>query len=514
MRPDTSLKAEESMHRRITDSARTRRDFLSLGTLGVTAVAMGGSQCPRLTAAQKPADLTRATATQLAALIRSKEISSSDVVDACLARIAQVNPTLNAVVQLLAETARTQARAADAALSRGEVLGPLHGVPMTIKDSLDTAGVVTTAGTQGRKNFIPNEDATVVKRLKAAGAILLGKTNTPELTWAFETNNPVYGRTNNPWDVKLSPGGSSGGAGAIVAAGGAPFDIGSDTGGSIRVPSHFCGVAGIKPTSGRVPRTEHVISPEGHLQAFTQLGPIARSVADLSLILTVIAGPDWRDASVVPLPLTDPANTRIKGLRVATHTDNGAKPAHPELARVVKAAATVLEDCGAHVEEQRPAALDDVLTMDDDLYRSDGAATLRRLLAQSGTTEPGPDVIAALARKPMTSGELTAAIQRWDAWRGRMLQFLETYDAIVCPPCALAELPHGASAPAEANACFSYTFAYNMTGWPAAVVRAGTSARGLPLGVQIVGRPWREDVVLALARQVEQSLGGFHAPPI
>lgn len=493
---------------------RSRRELLTLGAMGVSSLMLASSRRSRVSAAEKPAELFRVTAQQLATLIRQKDASSLEVVNACLARIAQVNPKLNAVVALVAEDARTHAKAADQKLARGEALGPLHGVPMTIKDSLDTAGVVTAAGTRGRKNFIPKEDATVVKRLKAAGAILLGKTNTPELTWAFETNNPVYGVTNNPWEVKLSPGGSSGGATAIVAAEGVPFDIGSDTGGSIRVPSHFCGVAGIKPTSGRVPRTGHVISAEGHLQSFTQLGPIARSVDDLSLILPILSGPDGHDASIVPMPLGDPSRVAIKGLRIAMHTDNGAGAPHAEVARVVTAAAKALESGGAYVESKRPAALDDVLHMDDDLYRADGAASLRRLLAQSGTTEPGPDVIAALDRKPMTSGDMSAALERWDAWRGRMLEFLADFDAIVCPPCAFAELPHGASTPAEANASFSYTFAYNMTGWPAAVVRAGTSSKGRPIGVQIVGRPWREDVVLALARQIEQSLGGFQMPPI
>jgi len=279
------------------------------------------------------------------------------------------------------------------------------------------------------------------------------------------------------------------------------------------VPSHFCGVAGIKPTSGRVPRTGHVISAEGHLQAFTQLGPIARSVEDLSYLLPILSGPDGHDASVVPMPLGDLSHVSIKNLRIAVHTDNGARAPHPEVAGVVTDAAKVLESAGARVESKRPAALDDVLQMDDDLYRADGAASLRRLLAQSGTTEPGPDVIAALDRKAMTSGDMSAALERWDAWRGRMLQFLEDFDAIICPPCAFVELPHGASVPAEANASFSYTFAYNMTGWPSAVVRAGTSSKELPIGVQIVGRPWREDVVLALARQIEQSCGGFQAPP-
>lgn len=502
------------MHDHTATTERSRREFLSLGAAGATSLMLSAGRHTRLSAAETPTELFRATARQLADLIRQKKASSLEAVNACLARIAQVNPKLNAVVALVAEDARAHAKAADQKLARGETVGPLHGVPMTIKDSLDTAGVVTAAGTRGRKNFVPKEDATVVKRLKAAGAILLGKTNTPELTWAFETNNPVYGVTNNPWDVKLSPGGSSGGAAAIVAAEGVPFDIGSDTGGSIRVPSHFCGVVGIKPTSGRVPRTGHVISAEGHLQAFTQLGPIARSVEDLSYILPILCGPDGRDASIVPMPLGDPSRVAIKGLRIAMHTDNGARAPHPEVARVVTDSANALERAGAQVESKRPAALDDVLQMDDDLYRADGAASLRRLLAQSGTTEPGPDVVAALDRKAMTSGDMSAALERWDAWRGRMLEFLADFDAIVCPPCAFVELPHGASTPTEANASFSYTFAYNMTGWPAAVVRAGTSSKGLPIGVQIVGRPWREDVVLALARQIEQSCGGFQSPPI
>jgi amidase len=492
----------------------SRREFMALGAAGITSLALASSRPSRLMAAEKPSDLTRATARQLAALIRSKDVSALEVVDACLARIAQVNPQLNAVVTLVADDAREKARAADQALARGDSLGPLHGVPMTIKDSLDTAGVVTTAGTRGRKNFIPKEDATVVKRLKAAGAILLGKTNTPELTCAWETNNSVYGVTNNPWNPKLSCGGSSGGAGAIVAAGGVPFDIGSDTGGSIRLPSYFCGITGIKPTSGRVPRTGHIIGPEGHLQALTTLGPLARSVDDLSLILSVIAGPDWRDASVVPMPLGDPSQVKIKGLRVAMHTGNGAYALHPEVAQVVTDTAKALESSGVQVESKRPAALDEVVKIDADLYRADGSASLQRILDQSGTKEPSPLMLVALDQKAMTSGDMAAAIERWDAWRGRMLQFLEDYDAILCPPCAFAELPHGASSVGDANSAFSYTYAYNMTGWPAAVVRAGTSSTGQPIGVQIVGRPWREDIVLALARQVEQSLGGYQAPPI
>ena len=226
-----------------------------------------------------------------------------EVVQACLDRIDQVNPQLNAVVQLAATRALEEAREADEALARGESNGPLHGVPMTIKDSLDTAGLISTGGTKGRESFIPQQDATVVRRLREAGAILLGKTNTPEFTLSFETNNLIYGRTNNPYDTSRTPGGSSGGAAAIVAAAGAPFDIGSDFGGSIRLPSHLCGIAGLKPSSGRVPRTGHIYPFGGVQDSFQQIGPLARYVEDLALILPLIAGPDFIDPGVVEMPL-------------------------------------------------------------------------------------------------------------------------------------------------------------------------------------------------------------------
>ncbi|MEI8381512.1 MAG: amidase [Planctomycetota bacterium] len=500
------------MRNHTSATKRSRRDFLCIGAAAATSQLVSAWQRRCLSAAEPPPELFRASAHQLAILILRKKASSLEVVNACLEQIERVNPRINAVVTLIAQEARATARLADQALARGDVIGPLHGVPMTIKDSLDTAGVVTTAGTSGRKTCVPKQDATVVKRLKAAGAILLGKTNTPELTWAFETNNPVFGVTNNPYNSKFSPGGSSGGAAAIVAACGVPFDIGSDTGGSIRVPSHFCGVTGIKPTSGRVPRTGHVISAEGYMQSLTQLGPIARCVDDLSYILPILVGPDGRDASVVPQPLADHARIEFKRLRIAVHTDNGIVSPHHEVAQVVTNAAKVLEQIGAQIEQEKPVALDDVLRLDDDLYRADGAASLRRLLAQTGTMRPGPDIVAALDKRPMSSGEMAEFIERWDAWRGRMLQFFDRFDAILCPPCAFADLPHGTSTTAQANAAFSYTFAYNMTGWPAAVVRAGTSSKGLPIGIQVIGKPWREDIVLAIANEIEQSLGGYHAP--
>ncbi len=274
----------------------SRREMMALAgsaaLLPLTSACKGGtptSSGARPSAALKE-PLINSSVSSLAHAIQAKQVSSVEVVQACLDRIDEVNPTLNAVVQL-APGATEAARAADEALARGDLFGPLHGVPMVIKDSLDTKGVISTGGTKGRENFVPAEDATVVRRLKEAGAILLGKTNTPELTLSFETTNLVYGRTNNPWDTSRTSGGSSGGAAAIVAAAGAPFDIGSDFGGSIRLPAHFCGIAGLKPSAGRVPRTGHIYPFGGVQDSFQQLGPLARYVEDLALILPLIAGP-------------------------------------------------------------------------------------------------------------------------------------------------------------------------------------------------------------------------------
>ena len=233
-----------------------------------------------------------ASVSQIAKGIREKKISSEESLKACIARIEAVNPRLNAVVQLPAERALAAAREADEALARGEVRGPLHGVPFTLKDAIETEGVICTGGTEGRRDYVPNTDATVVKRLREAGAILLGKTNCPELGWAWESDNLIYGRTNNPYDLALSPGGSSGGESAIIAAGGPPFGLGSDAGGSVRFPAHCTGIASIKPTSGRVPRTGHFPGPGGTLDSLWQIGPLARFVEDLALVMPILSGVD------------------------------------------------------------------------------------------------------------------------------------------------------------------------------------------------------------------------------
>ena len=458
------------------------------------------------------------SAKSIARAIREKRASAVETAQAHLDRIAEVNPALNAVVALASERALREARAADDAVAAGAELGPLHGVPFTLKDSIDTEGVVTTGGTLGRKGHIPAADATVAARLRAAGGILLGKTNTPELTLAAETNNLVYGQTNNPFDQSRTTGGSSGGAGAAVCVGGAAFDIGSDTGGSVRYPAHFCGIAGIKPNSGRVPRTGHIVPHGlGAVDSLTQNGPMARYVEDLALILPIISGPDWSDPFIAPAPLGDPADVDMSALRVCFYTANGIGDPTPETAAAVRAAAAALEAAGASVAEDVPAAIAENPNLSNELSGGDGRAWTRRLLAKHGTTETHPWLTRRLARAEddmVSVQEYSATLERVDAFRSAMLGFMRDYDVIVCPVAATPAMKHGESLKTENEPRMSYTSSYNITGWPSAVVRAGTSPEGLPIGVQAVARPWREDVSLAAAQTIEAALGGWQRPPI
>lgn len=458
-------------------------------------------------------ELVFLSATKMAELIRQKEISSEELVRAHLERIETVNPKINAVVHLIAGRALAEAKERDAEISRGLQGRPLQGVPMTVKDSLETAGVVTTSGTLGRANHIPDRDASTVALLRNAGAVLLGKTNVPELCLAFESDNLLHGRTNNPYDPTKTSGGSSGGEAAIIAAGGSPMGLGSDAGGSVRLPAHFCGIATIKPTSGRLPKTGHYLPPGGIADRLWQVGPMARLVDDLKLLLPLLAQPDGIDASVVPMPLRSPDLVALSSLRVAFYTDNGVSPATKETAETVRRAASAVADAGAVVEEARPDGVDVSSRMWCDIIAPDGGAGLLALLADIGTTQFHPlleqfmDIVSERAR---TTTELLELAGEWDAVRTRMLGFLSKYDAIVCPVAASPAIPHGLSY--EQLDIFTYTIAFNFSGWPAATVRCGTSPEGLPIGVQIVAHPWREDVALALARHLERSFGGWIPP--
>ncbi len=455
------------------------------------------------------------SAKSLAASIRLKQLSSEEVVTACLERIYAINPVLNAVVHIRDEAARREARAADERLSRGQIAGPLHGVPVTIKDVFDTHDMPSTAGTLGRANYLPAEDAVTVARLRAAGAIVMGKTNSPELALAYETDNLVYGRTNNPFDPSRTPGGSSGGEAAIIAAGASPLGLGTDTAGSIRVPAHFCGIVGIKPTSGRVPGTGGIPAPFGATGRMRGCGPMSRFVEDLEMTLPLLSGIDWRDPWTVPMPVVDRRPVELKTLRVAFYGDDGRVAASADTVTAIARAVAILSDLGASVENVRPPGVEQAGELFMGIFSADGGAGVGRLLKVCGTTEVHPltarlqDIQRANAK---TTAEFGALLIKWDAFRSAMLSFIEDFDVIVCPVCAFPALPHGSTYDVENFSGFGYAMTYNLTGWPAVVIRGGTSAGGLPVGLQIVAAPWREDIALAVAFQLEEAFGGWPTP--
>jgi amidase len=425
-------------------------------------------------------DINWLPAADLLARLRSRAMSAEEAVAACLQRIAAVNPQINAVVQL-APDALERARQADADLAQGVAHGPLHGLPFTVKDVFDAAGIVSAVGLEHRRGHVPNYDATVVARMRAAGAILIAKTNCPPGGGGGDTENVVYGRTLNPYDPACTPGGSSGGEAALIAAGGSPLGLGSDSGGSIRLPAHYCGVAGIKPTTGRVPNTGAYDHPGGLTDPRTQVGLLARSVADLALALPVICGPDSFDGGVVPMPLGDPAAVTLKEMRIAYFLEERGAAVTNETAHAVGATAQALARAGAVLEERLPPNFVRDSRRITEVWW--GLESLR-----------GQDVV-----------ELFNA---WDAYRTRMLQFFEPYAAVLCPVDAHPAPPYRERDPKR----FDYTLPFSLLGWPGVTVRAGASKAGMPIGVQIAAKPWRDDVALALGMAVERELGGWKRP--
>ena len=461
-------------------------------------------------------DLTSLSAASLARLIRDGQTSSEEVVRAHLDRIDELNPTINAVVVVTADSALAEARRLDEEQSRGNIVGPLHGVPVTIKDAIETAGVVTTGGTLGRADYVPDSDATVVSRLRNAGAVVIGKTNLPELSLAGEADNLVYGRTVNPYRHDRVTGGSSGGEGAAIAAGMSPLGMGSDVGGSVRLPAHFCGIAGIKGTAGRVPSTGHYPSADGILARLWQIGPMARYVEDLVLALPIIAGPDGIDPFTFPVPLRDPASVDVSSLRIAFHTEISEAPVTDETANAVRDAAQALADAGATVEETHPSCLDNIWDRTNAFYSADGGDQVRRILERAGTREVHQltqETIDSQRHFAESVGDLAETLVWVDQFRRDMLAFLGDYDAILCPGHSHPAMEHGESNGDIHYLGYLYLMAYNLTGWPGTIVRVGTSPEGLPIGVQLVAGPWREDISLALAAQVETALGGWQPPP-
>ncbi len=473
------------------------------------------------------------SATELAAAIRARRVSAGELVEAHLARIARHNPALNAICTLDEAGARRRARDADRALARGELWGPLHGVPMTIKDALETGGVRTTGGYPPLKDYVPARDAPVVARLRAAGAILLGKSNVPPLSADYRADNPIFGRTNNPWNLERTPGGSTGGGAAAVAAGLAAFDVGSDLAGSVRTPAHFCGLFGAKPTERRVPNTGHIPEPPGLPRAVRHmnvLGPLARSVDDLDLILRVIAGPDDAEWDVPPVPWVEAPERPLAALRFAWSSDFAGVPVTADTRRAIANLAAELARHGARVEERNPAGFDFELAWETwgEIAIAERAATAPERVAERVAAlraSLGDDVPVARgsARGARASiADYMAALTRRDALIGALEKFFDDWDAFLCPVTVSPAIPHVPfGTPIDVDdrkvpyflAGTAYTCPFNLTGSPALVLPLARSTGGLPIGVQIVGRRWSEPALLALARRLVFLTGPFQPPP-
>jgi amidase len=367
-------------------------------------------------------ELFYASATTLAQRIRDRELSSQEVVEAHLQQIAAVNPRLNALVQLAAEQALADARAADAGLARGQAIGVLHGVPFTVKDWIDTAGLPCTGGDPAFRTRVPAEDATVVARMRQAGAILLGKTN-------VMVDNPVYGRTNNPYNLAYSTTGSSSGEAALIAAGGSPLGLGSDSGGSIRQPAHACGINGLKPTTGRIPLTGHFPFISAINDPRTTIGPMARFVEDLALALPILCGMDWRDASVIPMPLANWRAVDVRSLRVAYYTYHAEAEPTRETAETCRQAAQVLASMGVHVEEALPPRIEEASAITRHYWRRPESASAEEWV---------PDGEAQLS-----SLEVEQHLFSWDRFRRSLIRFMADYDVIVTPAAERPATLHG-----------------------------------------------------------------------
>lgn len=467
-------------------------------------------------------DVTLSSAVQMAAMIRDRQVSAADLVDAHLARIHRLNPSLNAFVSIDAERARRQAKLADDAIAAKAPIGPLHGVPITIKSSIDVAGLICETGTRLREGNVAAEDAPLVARLKSAGAVVLGNTTVPEFLMAWETDSVLYGRTNSPWDVTRTPGGSSGGEAAAIASCCSAGGIGSDGGGSIRVPAHFSGICGLKPTPGRIPATGHFPASVGPFALLGVVGPMARTVADISLLFEVIAGPDNGDPNAAPVPLNRVDHNTLFQTRIGYFDDDGRSPVTEETRRAVEKTVDALRDQGFTVERFVPDGLDEALRLWHALF-IDGVAMLLRQSYQGREADMHTIVreILRLADEdpPFTVESFLDVLFRRDIVRAKFLERMERYPILICPVSAIPAFRHGERSWTIGGKTirypdpFSYCQYFNLLGNPGAVVPVGESAEGLPIGVQIVGRPWEEERVLAISRCVEKA-GGWKEPPL
>lgn len=469
----------------------------------------------------------------MADLIRNRKLSPAELVQAHLDRIERLNPKINAYVQVDSERALAVARHAEKAVVDNKPLGPLHGIPISIKSAIDVAGMRCEAGSKLRAGHIATCDAPLVSRLRRAGAIVLGVTNTPELLMAWETDNLLYGRTNNPWDLSRTAGGSSGGEAAAIASGCSAGGVGSDGGGSIRVPAHFCGICGLKPTPGRIPATGHFPQSVGPFALLGVVGPMARTVADLKLLFEVMQGPDVGDpsAALVPVrwpqfsnaPMAPDVHARArKKPRIAYFEDDGRTPVTQETRNAVKAVAQALSRAGFEVEPFRPEGLEKARQLWWKFFGVAGGMLLGPMTQgrESDLTPILKEFNGWVAAQPSHTAQtlLDTWIER-DLVRMQIFEQMERFPVLLCPVASIPAFHHRErhwqidGQRVEYLDAWSYCEWFNLLGMPAATVPVSLSPEGLPIGVQIVARPWEEELVLSVAEIIEKESRVKLRPP-
>jgi amidase len=454
------------------------------------------------------------SAAEVVRLVRGREVSPVEVLESYASRIEELNPRLNAIVTL-APDAFERARELERAVMRGDPPGALCGVPVTIKDTFETAGLRSTSGSLLRAEHTPEHDAAAVARLRAGGAIILGKTNVPEMAATYESENPVFGRTNNPHDLGRTPGGSSGGEAAAVSASLSAAGLGSDLTGSIRIPAHFCGIFGLKPTAGAIPGEGHCPQMRGRLKEAAAFGPLARSVEDLALLFEALAGLKAGSTLSEPCEVT-PA-------RVAWYVDDGVAPVSEEIRGAVERAAVALADAGFEVIAERPPSVDRGHNLWLERLSPDVAESVRLVYRTPGDLNRAGSVVRVLLSRseearPMTQAERLRIEEEHTRARRALLEWMTQTPLILAPVGACAAFEHGTrkirveGLEMSVFRAFSYAQTFNTFNLPAVSIPAGRTREGLPLGVQLAGRPFHEKMILRVARVLEEALGGWQPP--
>jgi len=453
-------------------------------------------------------------ATEQLSLLRTRQISPVELAEEHIRRIERLNPSLNAILNFDAEKVRAQARAVTS--------GALAGLPITIKSSIAVEGYLCEIGSLLRKGNHSETDAVAVANLRAEGAVILGTTNCPELLMAYETDNLLYGRTNNPWDLARTPGGSSGGESAAIAAGLSAGGLGSDSGGSVREPAHFCGICALKPTSGRISPIGHIPPNVGPFATLGAIGPMARTIADVELLFRVASKPSPVDPSGTPVAYHPVTTDDAKRLRIGYLEDDGLVPVTPETRQAIRDAADALRERGFIVEPYKPASLEAASCLWDIFFMQCGAMFYEPEIAgrRDKLSPVFRDFLTiAESRTPLSAARLLEAWAQMDLVRGNLLAEMEDYPILLTPVCSVPAFLHGERAwtiegkEVEYLDAMRFTQWFNLLGAPAAVVPVASSDPGLPIGVQIAGRPFSDEAVLTIASAVDHAFG-YRKPPM